>query len=106
MYEYWGKNGASALDVKKAMLECGFPGVYEWPNWSTSSKNEVALMYRCMEISGFSYSGDEGSFCDGWRDNTKPVACGENVSVPVRSVKERINSEFCRRYPMTDVCER
>lgn len=104
MYKYWSKSGQSDLAIKKAMLECGFPGIYDWPTWATSDKNEDALMYRCMERSGFTYLGDQNSFCDGWHKDTKPFTCDESVPAPERDISKRINSEFCHRYPRADVC--
>jgi len=90
-YDRWKKSNVIKLEIKKALLECGYPtpsGVN-----AGSSNYEIARWNRCMKNSGF--SKDE-YFCEGLHD--PPPACQPDAIIPVRNVERRLNSHYCTNY--------
>lgn len=92
-YLQWTKTGASVLDVKKALLECGMPEPSgEGYSYRVLNYNEKALIGYCMERAGYRRSTPLG-WCHSWPD--LPV-CQPDVAVPKPSVERRLNSDHCR----------
>ncbi|CBA16768.1 hypothetical protein XACN24_11155 [Xanthomonas albilineans] len=103
-YEMWSAPGVSKIDVKKAMLECGYPtplGIADRDLNLFPSSNEVALMGRCMEKSGFIYIDKNDSACKGFKGLP---ACRPDAIIPRRELSRRINSLFCKKYTEADAC--
>ncbi|QIE21270.1 hypothetical protein [Xanthomonas oryzae] len=103
-YEMWSAAGASQIDVEKAMLECGYPTPFSIANKELNlfpSSNEVALMGRCMEKSGFVYADKNDNACKGFRGIP---ACQPDAIIPRRELSRRINSPFCKKYTKADAC--
>jgi hypothetical protein len=64
-FENWSKTGVTDLDVKKAMLECGYPSPYQAAQWRIGqavTQEEFALMYVCMKSYGFVFAGGVTTF--------------------------------------------
>lgn len=99
-YINWQKEGASNLDVKKIILDCGGvspSGISE----SDRSLNDIALVHICIEEAGFvslnSFKGGQSenaraSWCRNWPNLP---ACQLGAKIPVPSVERRLNSEYC-----------
>jgi hypothetical protein len=103
-YERWSKSGASELEVRIAMLECGYPspfGVNDRGLGVISSANDIALMIKCKKNNGFFYDDKTYNFCDGFRELP---ACQPGAFVPKRESSTRINSPFCKKYVNADAC--
>ncbi|WCE05583.1 hypothetical protein [Pseudoxanthomonas sp. JBR18] len=108
-YERWVKPGESFIDVKKAVMECGYPNPYNALLESDNSRNrailganEIILADLCLIGSGYKYHRrDKYDFCVG----DKWPACSSSVQPPKRSVKLRLESRFCRDFPAADVCQ-
>lgn len=84
------------------MLERGFPTVYDWPK-ENIDRNEIILMYQCMTSDGFIFQGARG-YCEGWSANSIPPACVSGEPAPKRSVKNRIDGEYCHKYSSAQIC--
>ena len=107
-YEEWSKSGASILDIKKALLECGKPAsdtnfeIYE-KVFNISRYDELAYMNRlqfediCLERAGYKYNGiyDTKKICS--LEKYKNLsACQPNTITPTPSVERRLNSWYCK----------
>ena len=104
-YERWSKPGNSELDVRKAMLECGYPspnGVRDRMITLSTTPDEIALMYRCMSDSGYLCDGGKYDVCQGY---VAVAACTPGAPVPERSVSRRLDSKFCQVFSRADVCQ-
>lgn len=105
-YKMWRKAGASDVDVKISLLECGYPdpfssGKYSW------GENEAVLADICMQADGFNFQSDRE-----WRSVACPAslesripACGPGTKPPRRSVELRLGSPFCQKFPSADACQ-
>jgi hypothetical protein len=103
-FESWSKAGVSSLDVKKAMLECGYPSPYEAVEWRPGvviTQEESASMYMCMKSNGFVFVEGRYDFCDYSKDLK---ACKPGATIPRRDINKRINGIFCRVHPGDQVC--
>jgi hypothetical protein len=94
--ENYKKSGATELEVKKAMLECG----YESPlGDSRNDANNAVIMDRCMEKNGFSdewyldYTHGK-TFCEDYP--TIPACFLPLDQIPDRNVTKRLNSKWCK----------
>ena len=107
-YQEWSKYGASILDIKKSLLECGKPApdisfeIYE-KAFNISRYDELAYINKlefeniCMERSGYKYNGTY---------NTKKIcllekyknlpACQPDIITHTPSVERRLNSWYCK----------
>lgn len=97
-YESWGKMGATELDVKKALLECGDTHPAGGPK---ESLNEVALVYYCMVGNGYTPRGFKGRIEDSTslcRIHADLPICQPDALVPKPSIELRLNSRYCRQY--------
>lgn len=99
-FESWEKSEASEQEIKKALLECGYPDPFVAGGKATA--NEFVIMSRCMEKSGFS-SKMPYSLC---RGNFNLPACAlQETEIPSRAIEKRLGGRFCREFPRTDVCK-
>lgn len=123
-WTYWRKLEADvkALDIQKAMMECGYVGLLDkHPSvpWRDSATGELLslegidpdvnyLAYRCMKQDEFVYQrefGRPGTWCDSPRWSVEKLACHPETAVPIRSVKRRLNSVECRHFSNKEVCK-
>ncbi len=119
LYESWmGGFFHDKFEVKKALLECGYPGYWNPGNFKQDfTLNDQVIADKCMEKSGFSGvigseypSGDyyermcndpKGALCTinqlgVMLCSPRPPACDIPLSeIPNRSVKRRLESPFC-----------
>jgi hypothetical protein len=93
-YRLWEKQGETEFDIKKRLFECG------WEGGGYIEKNTGALVYMCMERSGYyalqSVDGKRkktNSWCYHWPDLP---ACQPGAEIPTPSVERRLNSRYCR----------
>jgi hypothetical protein len=103
-FESWAKVDVTSLNVKKAMLECGYPSPYQAAQWQAGkavTQEEFAEMYMCMKSSGFVFAGGRYDFCEHSR-NLK--ACRSGVAPPARDINKRINGTFCHAHSNDPVC--
>jgi hypothetical protein len=103
--ESWSRIGASEKDVAAALLECGvaeprgrIPGAVR-----KMSLDDVALTLLCMEHSGF-LARDANSYADFCRNFKEVSSCSPVTLAPPRDVERRLNSDFCKKFPLADVC--
>jgi hypothetical protein len=104
-YERWSRPGDDQLDVRKAMLECGYPspnGVRDRMINAEATPEEIALMYMCMESNGYLYDGKAHDVCRSGYSSVR--ACRLEESPPKRDVTKRLNGRFCQVFPSADVC--
>ncbi len=128
LYELWMGGNRSEFEVKKALLECGYPGY-----WSSAffkkdfTLNDELIASQCMLKSGFSGSfgkeypneysyksacgNPKGAYCE---TNSKgvmtcdprPPVCDMPLSeIPNRSVQRRLEGPFCVAYPKDPLCK-
>jgi len=106
-YETWIKQGASELDVWKAMLGCGFASPFRvmeaYPGGERSDE-QIAASMRCMEGIGYRQyeQGRPSLVCDGWR--SRLMACTSDAAVRKPDVDVRLNSGYCKKYPQSRAC--
>jgi hypothetical protein len=115
-YQEWSKYGASTLDIKKSLLECGKPApdisfeIYE-KAFNISRYDELAYMNKlefeniCMERAGYKYNGTYNTkkICLLEKYKTLP-ACQPDARVPMPSVEMRLNSWYCKTRTDYDYC--
>ncbi|GAB2590519.1 hypothetical protein GCM10027066_32400 [Dyella jejuensis] len=88
------------MDVKKAMLECGYPNPYEIRTpTSLTTLNEIVLISRCMNTSGFSYK-EQINFCVYHKELN---ACQMDGGV-ARDINKRRYGRFCLAHSSDPVC--
>ncbi|HEX5539440.1 MAG TPA: hypothetical protein VFX01_06595 [Methylophilaceae bacterium] len=107
-YQEWSKSGASTLDIKKSLLECGKPApdtnfeIYERA-FNISRYDEISYMNKiqlediCMESAGYIYSGAYSTkkICLQEKYSHLP-ACQLGVVKIKPSVERRLNSWYCK----------
>jgi hypothetical protein len=100
-YQDWSKKGIGELDIKKAMLECGYPSPYEIRMDEGIDVNDIALVHMCMRANGFVYDRGRYVFCDHWRELR---ACRSGAIIPARDKRKGINGIFCHAHPDDPAC--
>lgn len=97
-YINWQKEGASNLDVKKIILDCGGVSPLGMSE-SDRSLNDIALVHICIEEAGFvslnPFKGGQSenaraSWCRNWPNLP---ACQPDAKIPVPSEERRLNSD-------------
>lgn len=71
LFKTWNKPGTTESDVKRAMLDCGFPNVAG--TTAQTSRNDSVKMYQCMRKNDFQLTSGF-NICD---VNTETPACVE-----------------------------
>jgi len=115
-YESWVKPGATQLDIKKALLECGDPSpatnsfIYEKAlgiKDNDGQLNHQFLTHACMEKSGFVYRWKYTlvDYCS-WDRHKHLPACQPSAVIPERSVERRLNSWHCKLKTDRDYCRK
>lgn len=128
-YEDWLDDKHSEFEVKKALLECGYPSPFaDYPSRyhyntkefyekskETFTDNTYIENYKCMLKAGFVNTRKQSFYCndsDGLpcvkdpKCPQTPPACDLPLSqIPDRSIKKRLESDFCKKYPKADVCQ-
>lgn len=94
-FEMWQKPGASELDTKIAVLECGYQTPYSGFE-EDRDINKRALRQLCMLKNGFIYEPRSITFC---RSSPNLDACKpENAgAIPDRDISRRLNAPFCKQ---------
>jgi hypothetical protein len=114
-YEMWVKPGASPLDVKKALLECGEPhpaptiAIYEAIGLKTQDdQTQFSFMVdACMEKAGFIPRWDNlEQSCKLYPKYRNYPACQPNAQIPTPSVERRLNSWHCKLKTDRDYCRK
>ena len=106
-YLLWTKPGATELDVKRALMECGWPSpspTGSGPDVAHMSRNDKALANLCMIRAGFTYHDPfkmNGGYCK--LDPSLP-ACQPGAEIPKPSKDRRLNSEYCKIIRDHDYC--
>lgn len=114
-YQLWSKRGASELDIKKALLECGEPapdvtvqmyeyafGIKDDDTWFNTS----FLASACMENAGYKprrYTVKE--YCS-WDRYQHLLVCQPNAVIPTPSVERRLNSWYCKLETDYEYCRK
>lgn len=103
-WEIWQKRGASIVDVRRAMLECGYDFA-EPPE----SINSAVVVYQCMEKDGFKRKKADRidlSFDSSCRNFPEIPECKLSIDeVPSRDSARRLNSKFCKKYQGASICQ-
>ena len=106
-YLLWTKQGATTVDVKKTLLECGFPSPSPsayGPDVAHMNMNDKVLAKRCMRNAGFTYHDpfkSNSSLCNLYPDLP---ACQPGASIPKPSKERRLNSPYCKRKMSYEYC--
>jgi hypothetical protein len=104
-YEFWSKRGASQLDIKKALLECGMPSpdptinmyeIYLGLKDDDAQLNEVLLEDACMENAGFRTRLYTVKQRCSWDRRKDLPACQPGVEIRAPSVERRLNRVYCK----------
>lgn len=107
LHELWIKKGASFLDIRKSLLECGQISlgrttVQAYENSGIIEKKEQVnhsfLVAKCMLNSGYieqNTSWTLNNACSDRRYHDYP-ACQPNAIIPTPSVERRLNSWHCK----------
>jgi len=105
-YKRWTKHGATELDIKKSLLECGVPSVnptvkvYEFAfdlKKDEEQLNKFFLENACMEKSGYiDRWGSVKESCQMYPERKYYPACQPNAKIPTPSVERRLNSWYCK----------
>jgi len=91
----WHKRGASKLDIRKAVLECGAPNPFFYEHSEFRNElNALASIHLCMVKSGFRYDESSVDWCRDRPEGRLPVC---NETVPIRSLSRRLESPYCKR---------
>lgn len=107
-YQEWSKSGASILEIKKSLLECGKPApdisfeIYE-KAFGISRYDELAYMNKlqleniCMQYQGYKFNGiyKPSKVCSLEKYKTLP-ACQPDAEIPTPSVERRLSSWYCK----------
>lgn len=94
-FKMWQKTGVSEVDIKKALLECGYPtpfGVRGGKAERSVTENEYSFSQLCMEESGFKYR--DRRYCD-LVPRLEACQPGSSQFVPKRNINRRLNSAYC-----------
>lgn len=113
-YESWTKRGATQLDIKKALLECGKPSpspnawAYEYGLGLKDFQeqlNHQFLTDACMERAGYKIRwGDSVKKYCSWDRHKNLPACQPSAEIPERSVERRLNSWYCKLKTDVNYC--
>jgi predicted nucleic acid-binding Zn ribbon protein len=98
-YKYYKKAGATELDVKKAMLECGISDIDTSSGNFKQDMNSFLLADWCMEKSGFvGANGADMTMEEACQleHNKQYPACQPDAVILKPSVERRLNSEYCK----------
>jgi hypothetical protein len=93
-YEMWSKQGKTQLEIKKAILECGFSTIYH-PTVEDMKPEDYALASRCMENQDYIYRWR--SYCPSFPADHRPSTCLSGVAIPEPSVEQRLNGPYCKK---------
>ena len=98
-YLDWIKPGATVLDVKKIILECGWPS----PDPKNSeieragmTINDAELARLCMKRSGFRRLNPRDMAISSCGHYPDLPACQPDAQIPIPSVDRRLNSRYCK----------
>ncbi len=129
LYEFWMGGNRSEFEVKKALLECGYPGYWNPAFFKKDfTLNDELIASQCMVKSGFSGTfskghpkedpyksacdNPKGAFCETNSEGVttcsspRPPACDIPLSeIPNRSVQRRLEGPFCVAYPKDPLCK-
>ncbi|TBU92059.1 hypothetical protein [Phytopseudomonas dryadis] len=98
-FEIWQKPGASILQVKKALLECGAPH----PQDDERPANQRAETQNCLIAAGYRMPKQYPSQCTLQPDLP---TCQSGVIPPSPSTERRLNSDYCRAGRDMQFCRR
>lgn len=121
-YQDWIDGRHSELEIKKALLECGYPSPfadYPIPYDASYTKDNYVKAYKCMLKAGFvnNLKHPSSHICydsAGLPCNTdikcqpRPQACDLPWDkIPNRSIKKRLESDYCKHklYRTYPVCQ-
>jgi len=96
-YSYFKKPGASELDVKKVMLECGIEPISgKSAKTGNNDMNTFFLAKWCMDKAGYKSVNLEIKKSCQLEHNKQYPACQPGAVIPKPSVERRLNSEYCK----------
>lgn len=108
-YQSWHKAGATEIDIKKALLECGAPAPHSTDHTYSAAgikgnqkiMNHHYLTSSCMEQAGYSHAWwgrtVQASCTDiNFPDRKNFPACQLGVEIPKPSIERRLNSWHCK----------
>lgn len=100
-YELWRKEGATTLEIKKVILECGVSSPRGGVVSEGRSQNEIILSHKCIASAGYIYFDPFKGKLDlnneyGCRRSHDLPACQPGAEIPTPSVERRLNSRYCR----------
>lgn len=120
-YQDWIDGRHSELEIKKALLECGYPSPFtDYPPYGTDilfTKDTYVKNHRCMLKAGFVNNMKESFYCDDpsglpcVKDEIcQPVSKSCDLpwdKIPDRSIKKRLESDYCKHktYKTYPVCQ-
>jgi hypothetical protein len=105
-YEVWRKDGVTTEDVKKMILECGYPDLFASLKYAFGPDDSVAAA-RCMEYQGFEQIDNYYRWQSRCRfDPLRSLdVCAPNFAVPLPSRQRRVSSPYCRDWPKSKFCD-
>lgn len=111
-FHLWKKPGASLLDVRKSLLECGWPTASPsgyGPDVAMMSPNDKVLADLCMENDGYRYTSPFHGYqvinaCALFSNRQDYPACQPGAVIPKPTVERRLNSWHCKLELDYDYC--
>ena len=121
-YQDWIDGRHSELEIKKALLECGYPSPFaDYPPYKTDvsfTRDTYVQNYRCMLKAGFHnnlnhsfhicYDSTGLPCTNNLKCQPRPQACDLPWDqIPNRSIKKRLESDYCQHklYRTYPVCQ-
>jgi hypothetical protein len=104
-YEVWDRANSDEEDVRKSLLDCGYPSPFNSGKYEFS-RNDYVLANLCMERLGFVYDSDMT-----WRGVCVPrggesiPACAAGVEPPSPDPRKRLSSPFCQQFSKARICK-
>ncbi|MBB3342374.1 hypothetical protein [Luteimonas sp. RC10] len=94
-FQAWQKPGASRLDTKKALLECGMPHPHtaSLPPNDVRTPDQQAEAENCLLAAGYTMTEQSPGWC---ALQPELPACQPGVEPLAPSVERRLGSHYCR----------
>lgn len=104
-YLLWAKPGASQLEVKKALLECGMasPSSPARPPLDPRTPDQLAAAENCMQAAGFKAPQPSHRMCAA---QPHLATCQADAAPSSRSVERRLSSNYCQAKKDVEFCRR
>jgi len=104
-YRRWSKPNTTELDVRKSLLECGYPSpnptlnIFEHALESEDMEVIFNVSFAadlCMEYNGYTYHDYTVEEYCSWKRYKHLAICQPGAKIPKPSIERRLNSWYCK----------